>query len=163
MSRDRFTEKDENDKWMTEMLPHELRFYIHRCDRTDEIDKDYLYGPAIERLAAYEDLIFSPEVLHAIIKEWKEWADAKNDGRLLILPCKEGDPVYQLNGPCVPSHGTCPYDGGYGTYRCGPPDRCKPYIEEMKFSVTMMPRFGRIYFKTKEEAKKALEERYGKT
>ena len=162
MSRDRFTEKDENGKWMAEMLPHERRFYIHRCDRTDEIDKYYLYGPAIERLAAYEDLIFSPEVLQAIIKEWKEWADAKNDGRLLILPCKEGDPVYQLNGPCVPCFGTCPYDGGYGTYRCGPPERCEPYIEEMKFSVTMMPHFGRIYFKTKEEAKKALEERYGK-
>ena len=162
MSRDRFTEKDEKGKWMAEMLPHERRFYIHRCDRTDEIDKDYLYGPAIERLAAYEDLIFSPEVLQAIIKEWKEWADAKNDGMLLILPCKEGDPVYRLIGPCVPSHGTCPYDGGYGTYRCGPPERCKPYIEEMKFSVTMMPHFGRIYFKTKEEAKKALEERYGK-
>ena len=162
MSRDRFTEKDENGKWMAEMLPHERRFYIHRCDRTGEINKDYLYGPAIERLAAYEDLIFSPEVIQAIIKEWKEWADAKNDGRLLILPCKEGDPVYQLNGPCVPSFGTCPYDGGYGTYRCGPPERCTPYIKEMKFSVTMMPRFGKIYFKTNEEAKKALEERYGK-
>ena len=85
MSRDRFTEKDENGKWMTEMLSHERLFYIHRCDRTDEIIKDYLYGPAIERLAAYEDLIFSPEVLQTIIKEWKEWADAKNDGRLVIL------------------------------------------------------------------------------
>ncbi len=85
MSRDRFTEKDENGKWMAEMLPYERRFYIHRCDRTGEINKDYLYGPAIERLAAYEDLIFSPEVLQAIIKEWKEWADAKNDGRLVIL------------------------------------------------------------------------------
>ena len=71
------------------MLPHERINYLYRHDNTDAIEKDYLYGPAIERLAAYEDLIFSPEVLQAIIKEWKEWADAKNDGRLLILPCKE--------------------------------------------------------------------------
>lgn len=162
MSRDRLTEKDQFGKWRTEMLPHELANYLTVHDFEDGIRKDYLYCPAIDRLAAYEDLIFSPEVLQAIIKEWKEWADAKNDGRLLILPCKDGDPVYQLVGPCVPSFGTCPYDGGYGTYRCGPPERCKPYIEEMKFSVTMMPHFGRIYFKTKEEAKKALEERYGK-
>ena len=89
MSRDRFTEKDQFGKWRTEMLPHERINYLYRHDNTDAIEKDYLYGPAIERLAAYEDLIFSPEVLQAIIKEWKEWADAKNDGRLLILPCKE--------------------------------------------------------------------------
>ena len=32
----------------------------------------------------------------AIIKEWKEWADAKNDGRLRILPCKVGDTVWVI-------------------------------------------------------------------
>lgn len=85
------------------------------------------------------------------------YEDAEEQGRLVVLPCKVGDIVYKVVGPCLPSFGTCPYDGGYGTYRCGPPNRCKPYIEKMKFSITMMPHFGRIYFKTKEEAEKALE------
>lgn len=166
MSRDRFTGKDENCKWAVR-LSEDCQMTIEYSelvnnDGSKTCTPVFVYAPFVDQLAEYEDLIFSPEVLQAIIKEWKEWADAKNDGRLLILPCKEGDPVYQLNGPCAPIFGTCPYDGGYGTYRCGPPERCKPYIEEMKFSLTMMPHFGRIYFKTKEEAKKALEERYGK-
>lgn len=166
MSRDRFTEKDENGKWAVR-LSEDCQMAIESSEKVNNDGSKtctpvFVYAPFVDQLAEYENLIFSPGTLMAIIKEWKEWADAKNDGRLLILPCKEGDPVYQLVGPCVPSFGTCPYDGGYGTYRCGPPERCKPYIEEMKFSVTMMPHFGRIYFKTKEEAKKALEERYGK-
>ena len=158
MSRDRFTIRGP----MGDALLPETGVYFRKWVNPELPDK-YLVGKSIDRLAEYEDLIFSPDTLNAIIKEWEKWADAKNDGRLLILPCKEGEPVYQLNGPCVQTFGTCPYEGGYGTYRCGSPERCKPYIEEMEFSVTMMPHFGRIYFKTKEEAKKSLEERYGKT
>lgn len=160
MSRDRFTEKDENGKWMTEMLPHERRFYIHRCDRTDEIDKDYLYGPAIERLAAYEDLIFSPEVLQAIIKEWKEWADAKNDGRLQVFPQK----LYMLVRPCIPGLGGCPLYGGDGTFRCKVDGerKCGPFVCEVTYCDFMRHKIGDVYFATEEEAKKALEERYGK-
>lgn len=93
MSRDRFTEKDENGKWMTEMLPHERRnYYIHR-DSTDAIDKDYLYGPAIERLAAYENLIFSPEVLQAIIKERKKMKESDIALATWIEALKTYDPT----------------------------------------------------------------------
>lgn len=54
------------------------------------------YSDALERLAQYEDNIFSPETESAIIKEWKEWADAKNEGRLVILPVNIGDDMYYL-------------------------------------------------------------------
>lgn len=102
MSRDRFTEKDENGKWMAKMLPHERRFYIHRCDRTNEIDKDYLYGPAIERLAEYEDTGLSPEEIKELLhdstgplhQKLGKWIDAERDGRLIILPVKEGTPLF---------------------------------------------------------------------
>lgn len=47
----------------------------------------------IDLLALYEDLVFSPETLAAIIKEWKEWADAKNEGRLHITPKGEDKPA----------------------------------------------------------------------
>jgi hypothetical protein len=42
---------------------------------------------AINRLAAYEDSGLSPE-------EVQEFAKAKADGRLVVLPCKVGDTVY---------------------------------------------------------------------
>ena len=43
---------------------------------------------AINRLAAYEDSGLSPE-------EVQELAKAKADGRLVVLPCKVGDVVYE--------------------------------------------------------------------
>lgn len=47
----------------------------------------------IDLLALYEDLVYSPETLAAIIKEWKEWADAKNEGRLHIIPKGDEKPA----------------------------------------------------------------------
>ena len=44
-------------------------------------------GPAIERLAEYEDTGLMPE-------EVAELAQAEKDGRLVVLPCKVGDTMY---------------------------------------------------------------------
>lgn len=41
-------------------------------------------GPAIERLAAYEDTGLEPEEVAAL-------AEAEQDGRLVVLPCKVGE------------------------------------------------------------------------
>lgn len=94
MSRDRFTEKDENGKWAVRLS----EYCQMAIESSEKVNNDgsktctpvFVYAPFVDRLAAYENLIFSPEVLQDIIKEWKEWADAKNDGRLVILPRKEG-------------------------------------------------------------------------
>lgn len=50
----------------------------------------------IDLLALYEDLVYSPETLAAIIKEWKEWADAKNEGRLHIIPKGDEKPAHMV-------------------------------------------------------------------
>lgn len=47
----------------------------------------------IDLLALYEDLVYSPETLAAIIREWKEWEDAKNEGRLQIMPKGDEKPA----------------------------------------------------------------------
>lgn len=50
---------------------------------------------ALNRLAAYEDTGLEPE-------EVAELAQAKADGRLVVLPCKVGDTVYAL--PYYPAY-----------------------------------------------------------
>ena len=202
MSRDRFTEKDENGSWMTEMLPYERRFYIHRCDRTDEIDKDYFYGPAIERLAAYEDIGLSPdeiesqlatysavlcdvtnnrmsktnytlEAIRSVIsdaqaedcdrcdntKQLKRYEEAEADGRLIILPVKEGTPLF-VDGKIFASH--CQgqvheVTDWYYSY----PMIYKDFRGEHDYVIDP-DRIGTSTFLTREEAEAALKERYGK-
>lgn len=61
-----------------------------RGDHAAIVDNHVNY---IDLLALYEDLVFSPETLAGIIKEWREWADAKNEGRLQIIPKGEEKPA----------------------------------------------------------------------
>ena len=89
MSRDRFTEKDENGKWAVR-LSEDCQMAIESSEKVNNDGSKtctpvFVYAPFVDQLAEYENLIFSPGTLMAIIKEWKEWADAKNDGRLVIL------------------------------------------------------------------------------
>ena len=61
---------------------------------------------AVNRLAAYEDTGLAPEEINELLhnstgplhKKLGEWIDADRDGRLAILPCKIGDPVFYLTG-----------------------------------------------------------------
>lgn len=87
MSRDRFTEKDDRGKVCVEIMPHEATEYVYNDLVTAFGHQHLLYGPALDKLAEYEDLVFSPLVLRTIIDEWKAWADAKNEGRLVVVPC----------------------------------------------------------------------------
>lgn len=66
------------------------------------------------RLAAYEDSEFEPEEVSALIKDWlrlcttirecggidrlRVLADADKGGRLVVLPCKVGDRLYEVTG-----------------------------------------------------------------
>lgn len=73
-------------------------------------------GEAIDRLAAYEDTGMMPEEIKDIIEMFhsyrhicaglepeqvEELAQAKKDGRLVVLPCKLGDRVYTLSNEGV--------------------------------------------------------------
>ena len=66
------------------------------------------------RLAAYEDTELTPEEVSALIKDWlrlcttirecggidrlRKLAEADKDGRLVVLPCKVGDRLYEVTG-----------------------------------------------------------------
>lgn len=75
-------------------------------------------GMALNRLAAYEDTGLEPEQIEHIknvlmgksiaeikelddipIKRLRELAQAEKAGRLVVLPCKVGDTIYQLRKP----------------------------------------------------------------
>lgn len=50
-------------------------------------------GDAVNRLSAYEDTGLTPS-------EVAKLAKAKADGRLVVLPCKVGDTVYEIDAIC---------------------------------------------------------------
>ena len=122
-------------------------------------------GPIIERLAAYEDTGLEPEEIEHIVdaygrgmtlrtesaerlglmrdiltKRLKELAQAEKDGRLMVLPVKEGAKIYRVR---FNFDGTCyeiiEKDFDLGRFR--PED------------------FGRIIFRPREEAEAALKKR----
>lgn len=76
---------------------------------TGDLDK------AIMRLAAYEDTGLKPEEVNSMYGEWgammaalnsigggygrlRELAEADKDGRVVMLPCKVGDRLYEVTG-----------------------------------------------------------------
>jgi len=108
---------------------------------------------ALERLAAYEDSGLPPEevqklakekariesathYVYAIDEEAKEildLIDAKAEGRLKVLPCKEGTPVFEIK---FNQH------DGY-------------WIEPAEFKLSMLSAFGKTVFLSRAEAEKA--------
>jgi hypothetical protein len=133
----------------------------------DEIRRHQKY---YDRLAAYEDSGLSPEEVVKIKKclnmwieickennvsivQFKKWAEAEQDGRLVVLPVKVGDTVYVIIDSVD-----------------------MPYVRQEKViaielwnkngAMTMFIRtpyglfeFGKTVFLTREEAEKALEVR----
>lgn len=71
-----------------------------RNDQCFEDQSEHYCGPAIDRLAAYEDTGLTPEEITAMrhtLEEYHRAADpllsAKAQGRVVVLPCKLGDTV----------------------------------------------------------------------
>lgn len=126
-----------------------------------------------DRLAAYEDIGLTPEEIKAQLTEdaminleaqalgvepsrLREIAEADKDGRVLILPCKVGDPVWRI-------------------VRDGEPHITRDEVRDMYFAddmtlcvelvggrVTFTEKFGKTVFLSREEAEKALREMEGK-
>ena len=72
-----------------------------RDNQCFEEQSGHYCGPAIDRLAAYEDTGMPPEEITAMqhtLDEYHKVADpllrAQADGRLVVLPCKVGDTVW---------------------------------------------------------------------
>ena len=137
-----------------------------KCSEDCNVDMDCVDCPAfdklIERLAAYEDTGMTPEEIKAPFTEdaminlaaqalgvepsrLRELAVADKDGRVVVLPCKEGTTVYCISLPIA-------------TY----PDKRKPEVVPIAFTRNDLLKFGTRVFLTREEAEKALAEMEGK-
>ena len=89
-----------------------------KCSGNCNVDMDCIDCPSfdrlVERLAAYEDTGLTPvEIksmqeehfsglemakLHSALMELKKYQEADKDGRLVVLPCKVGDRLYEVTG-----------------------------------------------------------------
>ena len=90
------------------------RMTIRNSDGSVSQPTDLKWAEALDRLAAYEDTGLTPAEVSAIVKEWSdlctivgecggidrlwELAEADKDGRLVVLPCKVGDRLYEVTG-----------------------------------------------------------------
>ena len=81
--------------------------------------------------------------------------------KMVELPCKIGDEVYEVHGKCDGKN--CPYNGYYGQWRCsyGGKTNCNPFITVNKFCYSDIPRVGKTIFVTKEAAEARLAELKG--
>ena len=141
---------------------HRLTFEGNFCEiaRCKEVkcpyDTDCSQKQVWERLKQHEDSGLSPEDaanLHAILRlgdgmtlmRLRELAVADQEGRVIVLPCKEGTTVYCISLPIA-------------TY----PDKSKPEVVPIAFTRNDLLTFGSRVFLTREEAEKALAEMEGK-
>lgn len=147
-----------------------------KCSGSCNVDMDCIDCPSfdrlVERLAAYEDTGLEPREVSAIVKEWsdlctvigecggidrlRELAEADKDGRLVVLPCKAGDTVYEVTSRKTISE-----------YRVKAIrvelfctfiewDIVAGFVDKSIFGVPV-DEIGKTVFLTREEAEKALE------
>ncbi len=80
----------------------------------DRIAQSAFRQRCVERLADYEDKRLTPEEVSTLVKDWndlctivgecsgitrvKALAEAEKEGRLVVLPCKVGDMLYEVTG-----------------------------------------------------------------
>lgn len=136
------------------------------CDKNTKMisDRKCPTLQLVDRLAEYEDTGLSPA-------EVAELAQAKADGRVVVLPCKVGDTVYVVVTDCDCAYTDNMNDCAYCDYVVMPCDdffrydedewECgfKPHVREDKFSIAMYEQLGKTIFLTREEAERALKER----
>lgn len=144
---------------------------------TERLDYQSEYIPLIDAansLAAYEDTGLEPEEIERIVDAYGrghtlrsesaerleiirkiktdrlcELAQAEQDGRLVVLPCKVGDTVYRI-------YDDCDFPGVCHTKRiCKGCEYRNLFIEEQEFCLSMLSQNGMIehpYYLTHEEA-----------
>lgn len=106
-----------------------------------------------ERLRDYEDAGLSPKACAQAreiedglnedgysVARMVELMKADKDGRVVVLPCKVGTPVWRIAQTIA-------------TY----PDKSEQYVRNDTFFLRDLPSFGKTVFLTREEAEKALE------
>lgn len=128
---------------------------------------EYLYGDHANHLAAYEDAM--------PLERAQELSQAEKDGRLVVLPCKVGDSLYEVD---LPEYGVIACKVLHiGTYN-GPMAHVPggPMVSAVSVGVEVVeghgkgssyafetPDFGELVFLTREEAEAALKKEEGGT
>ena len=130
---------------------------------------DELLYEIANRLAEYEDTGLEPEKI-AFLKNVvddafsdkpeftehiRELLRTEKDGRLVVLPCRVGDRIYRVVDDCT-------FPGDCGTKRmCKGCEYRNLFIEQTRFRLYLLTDDGKLrrgYYRTREEAEKALEE-----
>lgn len=156
-------------KRLTKRYASHVAVICHNCEKEHTpCDIPDCRDVVLNRLAEYEDIGLEPEkivLLKNIVDDAfsdkpeftehiRELLRAEKDGRLVVLPCKVGDRVYQVIDDC-----TFPVD-------CGTTNKCKGceyrnlFIEEDVFHLNLLTDSGKLrrgYYTTREAAEKALE------
>ena len=85
----------------------------------------------------------------------RELLHAEKDGRVVVLPCRVGDRIYRVVDDCT-------FPGDCGTKRmCKGCEYRNLYIEQTRFRLYLLTddwTLRRGYYRTREEAEKALED-----
>ena len=148
-----------------------------KCSEDCNVDMDCVDCPAfdklIERLAAYEATGLTPEEIKAPFTEdtminlaaqalgvepsrLRELAEADKDGRVVVLPCKQGDELW--------TYGNFPH--GREVYRFTVSDvstlNGRTVLNTLGFGTIRPEDIGKTVFLTREEAERALQEMEGK-
>ena len=77
-------------------------------------------------------------------KKLAEYENAEEEGRLVVLPCKIGTPVFQIS-----------YTLSYG--EIGDKDKINYFISQKRFNYNDFYRLGKTVFLAREKAERALE------
>ena len=130
---------------------------------------DELLYEIANRLAEYEDtglepekIVFLKNVVDDAFSDKPEFTEhirellrTEKDGRLVILPCRVGDRIYRVVDDCT-------FPGDCGTKRmCKGCEYRNLFIEQTRFRLYLLTDDGKLrrgYYRTREEAEKALEE-----
>lgn len=115
------------------------------------MDKD---AQAIETGLTVRDMIDNPEPI-VLTEHIIELLNAEQEGRLIVLPCKPGDTVYEVVPACDGNYDFCTYLGGRGNFRCAS-NMCGGYVVEVPFDALFRHMIGKTLFLTREEAEAAL-------
>lgn len=121
-------------------------FDINDEIRKDNIARSAFYQKVCARLAAYEDSGLSPE-------EVQELAKTKEEGRLVVLPCKVGDTIYRIIS--YKCNAVCNKLNACNSFIY---NACKAefYICLGTFQFNDIEWIGKTVFLTREEAEKAI-------
>ncbi len=76
-----------------------MRQTIRNSDGTVSQPTNLDWAAALEKLAAYEDTGLEPEEIKLNMDGLDEYCKAEAEGRLVILPCKVGDTIYEIDLP----------------------------------------------------------------